>query len=93
MPCTCYKNFKTNSKVVVLPCLKFVGASNLIRILNLSNKHSNTLGTEMFALGIPMFQRAGMREGEVTPTSTSIFLSYDIKFSHDIFTGFKMASP
>ena len=43
-----------------------------------------------------MFQREGGRG--VSPTSNSIFNSYDMKslgfdFGHDIFIGFKMASP
>ena len=42
---------------------------------------------------MPLFQRVGMRGG--TPTSISIFDSYDIKtlwfeFGHDIFTGLKI---
>ena len=45
---------------------------------------------------MPMFRRAGMREGgKPLPTSTSIFDFYGIKallfeFGNDIFPGFKM---
>ena len=59
----------------------------------------------MFCLGsLFMKQNAYIAEGGneggrvATPTSISIFDSYDmkslwIKFGHDIFTGFKMAHP
>ena len=50
---------------------------------------------------MPIFQWVGMKEGgneggrEATPTSISVFDSYDMKtlwfkFDHDIFSGFKM---
>ena len=53
----------------------------------------------VFRPKMAIFRRAGIREGGrvATPTSFSIFDSYDMKslrfkFVHDIFTGFKIAS-
>ena len=93
--------YKGCRNITVRPFLVLFRTCDLLRLFWLFSRHTlccKCLGSFTFLwCKMPMFWRAGMREGgrKATPTSISIFDFYGIEtlwfeFGNDIFTGSKM---